>query len=67
MDCVPVAVGKCVRMGHNKQGVQECKICDFLQYGWPINYTSQTEPAIPIRNHSSACFYKQIISMTMFP
>ena len=37
------------------------EICDFLQYGWPINYTSQTEPAIPIRNHSSACFYKQII------
>ena len=25
MDCVPVAVGKCVRMGHTKQGVQEYK------------------------------------------
>ena len=37
------------------------EICDFLQYGWTINYTSQTEPDIPIRNHSSACFYKQII------
>ena len=37
------------------------EICDFLQYGSPINYTSQTEPDIPIRNHSSACFYKQII------
>ena len=22
MDCVPVAVGKCVRMDHNKQGMQ---------------------------------------------
>ena len=32
------------------------EICDFLQYGWPINYTSQTEPDIPISNHSSACF-----------
>ena len=25
MDCVPVAVGKCVRMSHTKQGVQEYK------------------------------------------
>ena len=25
MDCVPVAVGKCVRMDHTKQGVQEYK------------------------------------------
>ena len=37
------------------------EICDFLQYGWPINYTSQTEPAIRICNHSFTCFYKQII------
>ena len=25
MDCVPFAVGKCVRMGYAKQGVQEYK------------------------------------------
>ena len=25
MDCVPVAMGKCVRMVHAKQGVQEYK------------------------------------------
>ena len=37
------------------------EICNFLQYGWPINYTSQTEPNLPTHNHSFTCFYKQII------
>ena len=49
------------RWRHYLADYPDKEICDFLQYGWPINYTSQTEPDRPIRNHSSACFYKQII------
>ena len=36
-------------------------ICDFLQYGWPINYTSVREPDIPIRNHSSSLQHKTAV------
>ena len=36
-------------------------ICDFLQYGWPINYTSLHEPDIPIRNQSSSLQHKTTV------
>ena len=36
-------------------------ICDFLQYGWPINYTSIHEPDIPIRNHSSSLQHRTAV------
>ena len=36
-------------------------ICDFLQYGWPINYTLVHEPDIPIRNHSSSLQHKTAV------
>ena len=36
-------------------------ICDFLQYGWPINYTSVHEPHVPVRNHSSSLQHKTAV------
>ena len=32
-------------------------VVDFLQYGWPINYSSDTEPSMPPRNYYSAHAY----------
>ena len=30
-------------------------ICEFLELGWPINYTSSTPPTLVSHNHPSAC------------
>ena len=30
-------------------------ICEFLEFGWPINYTSPTPPTPVSHNHPSAC------------
>ena len=30
-------------------------ICEFLEFGWPINYTSPTPPTQVSHNHPSAC------------
>ena len=30
-------------------------ICEFLEFGWPINYTSPTPPTPMSHNHPSAC------------
>ena len=32
-------------------------ICEFLEFGWPINYTSPTPPTPVSHNHPSACNY----------
>ena len=32
-------------------------VVDFLSYGWPINYTAPTFPALSLRNHPSASNY----------
>ena len=29
----------------------DCLICDFLEYGWPISYTSATLPTFDLRTH----------------
>ena len=30
------------------------QVCDFLEFGWPINYTATNSPSVPQRNHRSA-------------
>ncbi len=30
------------------------QVCDFLEYGWPINYTAPHAPKVPQQNHRSA-------------
>lgn len=32
----------------------DCLICDFLEYGWPISYTSATLPTFDLRTHRGA-------------
>ena len=34
-------------------------ICDFLEFGWPIGYTSELYPVSHMRNHPSAVAYPQ--------
>lgn len=36
------------------QDYHDTDLCDFLQYGWPMNYTLDTPPTPTSRNHRSA-------------
>lgn len=33
------------------------QVCDFLEFGWPINYTADHLPRVPVQNHRSAHRY----------
>lgn len=46
---------------HMLQNYQDRKICEFLEFGWPIGYVSEniTEPTLT--NHKSACDYQEDI------
>ena len=37
-------------------------ICDFLQYGWPVNYTSSDIPLYSYDNHPSAYKYGTVVN-----
>ena len=32
-------------------------VCDYLEFGWPINYVSEYQPNVPPTNHASAIRY----------
>lgn len=34
-------------------------ICDYLEFGWPINYTRDTPPVSTLKNHGSANSYPE--------
>lgn len=44
---------------HLLQGYQDAGICKFLQYGWPIGYTSESLPTPTAINHKSAIDYAE--------
>ena len=37
-------------------------VCDFLEYGWPVNYTSQQPPRGARGNHPSATAYSSHVN-----
>ena len=40
---------------------QDSLLCDFLEFGWPVNYTSATPPTPATANHGSALAFPQDI------
>ena len=36
------------------QDYEDSVICDFLEFGWPLGYTSQTLPVFDLRTHRGA-------------
>ena len=30
-------------------------VCEFLEFGWPVNYKKSTPPTVDHRNHKGAC------------
>lgn len=33
------------------------QVCDFLEFGWPINYCAITRPVVPVQTHRSAYMF----------
>jgi len=42
-------------------GYHDSSLCDFLEFGWPIGYTSQATPASTHTNHGSAVAAPEVV------
>lgn len=44
----------------------DCLICDFLEYGWPISYTSATLPTFDLWTHCGALDFPAPVNSYLF-
>lgn len=46
---------------HRLQSYRDRDLCEFLEFGWPVGYSSASVPVSTLRNHGSATAQPSII------